>query len=192
MRRTAPPPSSTAHEHEYRPVEDDSALIYEDGAFFIYEQCEYEEITGSYTDHQRDETYYETGYECERERSHRFDLMKIEWTEGQTIGKSVGCLNDVSESDQSDSTAQSESTDSDDVQTARERILSWYDDNPFLYEEIELKARERLCEDSDEPPLAYDVVSYRDGVDTDSISFPVEYGGTEYTLYYKRTDVTED
>jgi len=32
----------------------------------------------SYTDHQRDETYYETGRECEAERSYRFELSYVE------------------------------------------------------------------------------------------------------------------
>jgi hypothetical protein len=59
------------------PVEGLSPVL-EDLAAIFHEQCRWTEIINSYTDHQRDETYYETGAECEAERHYRFELAYVE------------------------------------------------------------------------------------------------------------------
>lgn len=67
----------TDHEHEWIPVEEMHPVL-EDMAAIFREQCRFEEIVDSYTDHQRDETYYETGAECEAERHYRFELAYVD------------------------------------------------------------------------------------------------------------------
>jgi hypothetical protein len=64
------------HEHEWMPVEGLSPVL-EDMAAIFHEQCRWAEVVDSYTDHQRDETYYETGAECEAERHYRFELSYV-------------------------------------------------------------------------------------------------------------------
>lgn len=64
------------HEHEWEPVQGLSPVL-EDMAAIFHEQCRFEEIVNSYTDYQRDETYYETGAECEAERHYRFELAYV-------------------------------------------------------------------------------------------------------------------
>lgn len=64
------------HEHEWMPVEELSPIL-EDMAAIFHEQCRWAEIVDSYTDHRRDETYYETGAECEAERHYRFELAYV-------------------------------------------------------------------------------------------------------------------
>jgi hypothetical protein len=71
-----PEPNPHAHDHEYRPVEDRFPL-FEDGAAIFFFECEYTEITGSVTDHERDETYYSEGYSCDETKTIRFDLKKM-------------------------------------------------------------------------------------------------------------------
>lgn len=51
------------HEHEWMPVEGLHPVL-EDMAAIFHEQCRWAEVVDSYTDHRRDETYYETGAEC--------------------------------------------------------------------------------------------------------------------------------
>jgi len=64
------------HEHEWMPVEGRSPVL-EDMAAIFHEQCRWAEVVDSYTDHRRDETYYETGAECEAERNYRFELAYV-------------------------------------------------------------------------------------------------------------------
>jgi len=64
------------HEHEWVPVQGLSPVL-EDMAAIFHEQCRWAEVVDSYTDHQRDETYYETGAECEAERHYRFELAYV-------------------------------------------------------------------------------------------------------------------
>jgi hypothetical protein len=64
------------HDHEWMPVEG-LAPILEDWAAIFHEECRHAEVVDSYTDHQRDETYYETGAECEAERHYRFELAYV-------------------------------------------------------------------------------------------------------------------
>jgi len=64
------------HEHEWMPVEGLSPVL-EDMAAIFHEQCRFAEVVDSYTDHRRDETYYETGAECEAERHYRFELAYV-------------------------------------------------------------------------------------------------------------------
>jgi len=69
-------PSVADHEHEWMPVEGLSPVL-EDMAAIFHEQCCWAEVVDSYTDHRRDETYYETGAECEAERHYRFELAYV-------------------------------------------------------------------------------------------------------------------
>ncbi|QLG50234.1 hypothetical protein [Natrinema halophilum] len=64
------------------PVEEMHPVL-EDMAAIFHERCCFEEIVDSYTDHRRDETYYETGAECEAERHYRFELEYVETEEGR-------------------------------------------------------------------------------------------------------------
>lgn len=64
------------HDHEWMPVEGLSPVL-EDLAAIFYEQCRFAEVVDSYTDHRRDETYHETGAECEAERHYRFELAYV-------------------------------------------------------------------------------------------------------------------
>ena len=74
------------HEHEWEPVQGLSPIL-EDLAAIFHEQCRFEEIVGSYTDYQRDETYYETGAECEAERSYRFELNYVVTESGTRLDR---------------------------------------------------------------------------------------------------------
>ena len=64
------------HEHEWEPVQGLSPVL-EDMAAIFHEQCRWAEVVDTYTDHRRDETYYETGAECEAERHYRFELAYV-------------------------------------------------------------------------------------------------------------------
>ncbi|WP_436935451.1 hypothetical protein [Halovenus marina] len=64
------------HEHEWVPVQGLSPIL-EDMAAIFHEQCRWAEVVDSYTDYRRDETYYETGSECEAERHYRFELAYV-------------------------------------------------------------------------------------------------------------------
>lgn len=64
------------HEHEWMPVEGLSPVL-EDMAAIFHEQCRWAEVVDTYTDHRRDETYYETGAECDAERHYRFELAYV-------------------------------------------------------------------------------------------------------------------
>lgn len=64
------------HKHEWEPVQGLSPVL-EDLAAIFHEQCRWAEITGRYVDRARDEVYYETGAECEAERSYRFELAYV-------------------------------------------------------------------------------------------------------------------
>lgn len=64
-----------SHEHEF---EEPSEEIIEDGSWNVQYDCNYAEILNSYTDSQRDETYYETGRECDAVKHVRLDCTLIE------------------------------------------------------------------------------------------------------------------
>jgi len=65
------------HDHEWIPVEGLSPVL-EDMAAIFHEECRFAEVVDSYTDHRRDETYYETGAECEVEHHYRFELVYVD------------------------------------------------------------------------------------------------------------------
>jgi hypothetical protein len=62
------------HEHEWVPVQGLSPIL-EDLAAIVHEQCRFEEIVNTYTDYQRDETYYETGAELEDTRNRLLEVV---------------------------------------------------------------------------------------------------------------------
>lgn len=64
------------HEHEWEPVERDYPIL-EDMAAIFHERCVWAEVVNTYTDHQRDEIYYEYGRECDETRWRRFDLAYV-------------------------------------------------------------------------------------------------------------------
>jgi hypothetical protein len=74
------------HDHEWMPV-GELVPVLEDWAAIFYEECEWAEIVDSVTDHQRDETYYETGEECEAERHYRFELDYVIDEPGQRLDR---------------------------------------------------------------------------------------------------------
>jgi hypothetical protein len=63
-----------AHQHEYRREPD--TVYFEDGAFIIVYDCLYSEGK-TYTDDARDETYYDTQYECSDSKQKRLDLGRV-------------------------------------------------------------------------------------------------------------------
>jgi len=64
------------HDHEWMPIVEMDPVL-EDCAAILREECRFAEVVDSYTDHRRDETYYETGAECEAERHYRFELAYV-------------------------------------------------------------------------------------------------------------------
>lgn len=77
-----PDPSPVSnHNHEWRPT-GEGPLI-EDGAAIFYEYCDWVEITGSSHSKKLDETFYETGAECEETRSYRFEYSTLESPQGK-------------------------------------------------------------------------------------------------------------
>lgn len=78
MRHTPPEPSAApTHEHEWHPIED-LYPVFEDFAAIFHEKCEWEEIIDSHRSKRHDEIFYEVGASCEKTRSFRFDIDKIE------------------------------------------------------------------------------------------------------------------
>lgn len=74
------------HDHEWMPVEGDYPVL-EDMAAIFHEECRWAEVVNMYTDHRRDETYYETGGECEATRWHRFELAYVELPGGHHLDR---------------------------------------------------------------------------------------------------------
>ena len=74
------------HEHEWEPILGLSPVL-EDLAAIFHEQCRWAEIVGSYHDQQRDETYYETGPECEAKRHYRFELGYVVHESGTRLDR---------------------------------------------------------------------------------------------------------
>jgi hypothetical protein len=81
MRRTNPPVNKHAHEHELD--EEPPVVYFEDGAFIEHHECSYTEGK-TYTDYERDETYYDVRYECEYDESTRYDMDTIIRTDTET------------------------------------------------------------------------------------------------------------
>jgi hypothetical protein len=156
----------THHNHEWITPLDDSTYIYEDGALHITERCEYIEQRSAGHSERLDETFYETMYKCEAERCHRFDVTGIEHVYYRD-DEGEGCL-----------------TLSQDA----EAIFEMEDAPQGLREEIELAARERLCDDSDSPPEVFDWF-YHEHVDTGPHHIEVEVRGEQYYLTYEQTEV---
>jgi hypothetical protein len=63
----------TTHEHEWRTFDTEREGI----LLYVYEECQFAEITGTYTDYARDEVYTETGYECDETRAHSYRITAI-------------------------------------------------------------------------------------------------------------------
>jgi len=168
-------PQHHAHDHEWHMREDESGLEYEDAAVIIFEECEFVEITGSSTCERLDETFYETGYECEASRKNRFDLVGIERLHGLA--------------DQHEDFAET-------LCEGRDDVLEAHDRDPILVEEIELRAAEVLCDGTDGQPEALDwMYRWYDGQTTFHITIEVSHshGRTfEYELTYEHTEVTVD
>jgi hypothetical protein len=162
MRRTAPPSNPHAHEHEFRVIEDDSAFFYEDGALFVTERCDYIEQRSAGHSKRLDETFYETMYECETERTHRFDLVSIEHKYVETED-TEGYLR---------------------LADGADELLTLYDEYPTLFEEIERAAAQRLCDDGD----AIDFTS-KLSVDHSDHQITVEVDDEQYRLTYEFTEV---
>jgi len=74
------------HDHEWMPVEEESPVLEDMGALFR-EDCRWAEVVNTHTDYQRDETYVETGAECEATRWHRFELAHVELPCGQRLDR---------------------------------------------------------------------------------------------------------
>lgn len=74
-----------AHDHEWMPVEGMHPVL-EDMAAIFHEECRFAEVVDTYTDHRRDETYYETGAECDAERYYRFELAYVK-TDGERLDR---------------------------------------------------------------------------------------------------------
>lgn len=160
MRHTGPDPSNHAHEHEWYSPRDDSAFYYEDGALHLTEVCEYIEQRSAGHSERLDETFYETMYECDVTRVHRFDLTRIERVESDGSHSVVAEAENVFEMDGVD---------------------------PSLLEAIESRGAEKCTEATDDhEPVALDAIDV--GVCTDDIHVGVTYDGVRYRLQYSWTE----
>jgi hypothetical protein len=81
---TNPYGSSHAHEHEFR--EYAGEIEADRNHFIVYEYCDYHEVTASYIDHSRDETYEEVGYECDVTRT---TYLEYNWFVRYDTGKVI-------------------------------------------------------------------------------------------------------
>lgn len=63
------------HDHEF---EEPDHEIVEDGAWIVTVPCNFVEITGSQTSERLDETFYETGWECEVYKHVRLDASSVQ------------------------------------------------------------------------------------------------------------------
>lgn len=72
-----------SHEHEWVEREPDYPILEDLAAIFV-EECTWAEITNSWTDDSRDETYYEYGAECDATRRWRFELAYVKAIRGDT------------------------------------------------------------------------------------------------------------
>jgi len=76
-RKTPPEPSAyQQHEHEWR-LRNEEPLL-EDGRAIITEECGWVEITGTATSERLDETFYETGAECNEVNRYSFRAKRAE------------------------------------------------------------------------------------------------------------------
>ena len=156
-------PYDDGHEHEYTVHEDDDSWLYEDGAVIITEECRHEEILSSAHSERHDETFYETGPQCDSYRSYRFDLTTIEAAHRTESREFLGTLTE-----------------------SREEFLGLYDRCPLFVEEIEERAYERLQDGG-----IVDFLD-RESVDESSHMVEVEYDGQPLYLTYELDGVTEE
>jgi hypothetical protein len=172
--RNGPAANPHAHQHEWRIPQTDAAFNYEDGALYVHEHCHYVEQKCVGTS-SRGETYYETMYECEGHRAHRYDLVgikRIEMDQSEELG---GIVANVAER----------------LAESREEVLELHDEHPMLAEEIESRAAERLTEgaDGDPHPLAFETAIEGTKAMRRGFSIGVEYDGERYEAVYEHTDV---
>lgn len=162
----SPSANTHAHEHEWKMPEDDSAFIYEDGAMHVTERCRYVEQKSAGTSARLDETFYETVFECERARTHRFDVTEVAVVYPET--------------DESERTVQ--------VLEQVENVFELTDhmDDAFV-EEIESEAREVLCGGKHPEVLDW---CHHGSVDTGEHIIEVVHDGTRYRLTYTHSEVT--
>jgi len=160
--------SRGAHEHEWIVEEDESAYNYEDGAMFIHRVCNWVEVTGSAHSKKHDETFYSYGAECDAHEMYRFDLVCIEHQYCETY-----------EGDEIDGRMT--------LADGREEVLSFYDRQPTLLEEIERAAAETLCGGVDGGPEALDWHSF-ESVDTSDHTVTVDVDGEQFRLTYEFSD----
>lgn len=148
----SPYADSHAHEHEWAVPEHSDAWLYEDGAMHVWEDCRYIEQRSAGHSERLDETFYETMYECDASRSHRFDLTGIE--------RVTGPLDEGSDLRGDDTDAAQTLSEGADVFEIAEDV------GDVLLEEIELAAAQRLSEglEDDPHPVVVDWFSY-DGVE---------------------------
>jgi len=158
-------PHDSGHEHKYRVPEDDSAFIYEDGAIIIFEECVHENVLSSTHSERHDETFYETGPQCDHSRSHRFDLTTIEAAH-RTDGEEF--------------TAR--------LTESREEVIELYDHCPSFVEEIEERASEKLQDGA-----VWDIVGqYGEDVDTGDVLLEVTYDEKPFYLTYEHDGVSKE
>lgn len=147
------------HDHEWLIEQTNDAFLYEDGAVHIFEECEYADERPAGHSERLDETFYETVFECEARRSHRFDLTGIRALDGD--GDPIATL----------------------AEGSFEAVQEAYEQHTELVEQIEQRAAERLCADGDDEPLALDWVQYG-AVDTDEHTVTIDLGGDHYELTF--------
>lgn len=69
---------SFAHEHEWT---EEPNEIFEDGAWQVNQPCTFVEILGSQHSERLDETFYETGRECDARKHTRLDASRVQHIE---------------------------------------------------------------------------------------------------------------
>lgn len=86
-----PSPHANSHTHEHTFVEWDVEAV--DCTAYVYQPCEYVEITSAQTSARHDETFYGTGYECDASRTCTYELQRIERvSDGTTVVSRVAHL----------------------------------------------------------------------------------------------------
>jgi len=167
--------SSHAHDHEWHIVEDDTAIIFDDDALHVYEECEYAESRSVGTSKRHDETFYETTYKCEQLRAHRFDITKVV----QLYDDANGGITIAEVGNQSKTDGQTV-TDSEGVGKGDMALLSLNDDNRELAEMIAERCYNRLTGANGDSPEALEYVCGRYEVYDDPFSIVVSPYGVEY------------
>jgi 8-oxo-dGTP pyrophosphatase MutT (NUDIX family) len=144
-------------------VDGDMAVETDSDYLYVYEHCEYVEVTGTYTDDARDEVYEETGFECDERRTSEFRIERCERLPS-------------SDTEDGSRTNRAES----DSERVADGVEVTYDADPSAFIEATGRVAERLNDGE-----IFDYWTHGSGVDA-AIEMRVEVGGDEYHVRYEK------